>query len=136
MNFDIKKQCDRELVYSDHSFMRSDERNVPLPKYIPLNAVFIKRDTRDNRPVYTMQYEFRGKKYILIVEDHTMCVRTVYQMDTDYNVGKFISTLHHIKDKDKETQRRMRQNKTDEYYLFKEGKYKHMEWEVGYSQCA
>jgi len=136
MNFDIKKQCDRELIYVEHSYMRSDERNVPLPKYIPLNAVFMGRDFRNNREAYTIQYEFRGKKYIMIVEDFTMIVRTVYQLDTAKNVGKFINTLHYIKDKDKETQRRLRQNRTEEYYLLKEGKYKHMEWEVGYSQCA
>ena len=136
MNFDIKKQCDRELVYGEHSCMRSDERNVPLPKYIPLNAIFMCRDTRYGKLTYTMQYEFRGKKYILIVEDHSMYVRTVYQLDTENNVGRFINTLAKIKENHKETQRRLRQNRTEEYYLLKEGKYKHMEWEVGFSQCA
>jgi len=136
MNFDIKKQCDLELIYGEHSCMRSDERNVPLPKYIPFNAVFMGRDYRYGREAYTIQYEFRGKKYIMIVEDHTMRVRTVYQQDTATNICKFINTLPKLKDKDKVAQRRLRQNKSDEYYLIKEGKYKHMEWEVGYSQCA
>ena len=136
MNFDIKKQCDLELIYGKHSFMRSDERNVPLPKYIPFNAVFMGRDYRYGREAYTIQYEFRGKKYIMIVEDHTMRVRTVYQQNTPFNIGKFINTLPKVKDKDKQAQRRLRQNRSEEYYLIKEGKYKHMEWEVGYSQCA
>jgi hypothetical protein len=136
MNFDIKKQCDLELVYGEHSCMRSDERNVPLPKYIPLNAVIIRRDLRHGEPAYTMQYEFRGKKYIIVVEDNTMYVRTVYQLDTASNICKFINTLPKLKDKDKEAQRRLRQNRSEEYYLIKEGKYKHMEWEVGYSLCA
>lgn len=136
MNFDIKKQCDLELVYGEHSCMRSDERNVPLPKYIPFNAVFMGRDYRYGREAYTIQYEFRGKKYIMVVEDHTMRVRTVYQQNTPFNIGNFINTLPKVKDKDKQAQRRLRQNKSDEYYLIKEGKYKHMEWEVGYSQCA
>jgi hypothetical protein len=65
-----------------------------------------------------------------------MRVRTVYQQNTPFNIGKFINTLPKVKDKDKQAQRRLRQNKSDEYYLIKEGKYKHMEWEVGYSQCA
>ena len=136
MNFDIKKQCDLELVYGEHSCMRSDERNVPLPKYIPLNAVFMGRDYRYGREAYTIQYEFRGKKYIMVVEDHTMRVRTVYQQNTPFNIGNFINTLPKVKDKDKQAQRRLRQNRSEEYYLIKEGKYKHMEWEVGYSQCA
>jgi hypothetical protein len=101
MNFDIKKQCDLELVYGEHSCMRSDERNVPLPKYIPLNAVIIRRDLRHGEPAYTMQYEFRGKKYIIVVEDNTMYVRTVYQLDTATNICKFINTLPKLKDKDK-----------------------------------
>ena len=136
MNFDIKKQCDLELIYGEHSCMRSDERNVPLPKYIPLNAVFMGRDLRHGKPAYTMQYEFRGKKYIIVVEDNTMYVRTVYQQDTATNICKFINTLPKLKDKDKVAQRRLRQNRSEEYYLIKEGKYKHMEWEVGYSLCA
>ena len=136
MNLDIKKQCDLELIYGEHSCMRSDERNVPLPKYIPFNAVFMGRDYRHGREAYTIQYEFRGKKYIMVVEDHTMRVRTVYQQNTPFNIGKFINTLPKVKDKDKQAQRRLRQNRSEEYYLIKEGKYKHMEWEVGYSLCA
>jgi hypothetical protein len=136
MNLDIKKQCDLELIYEGHSYMRSDERNVPRPKYIPLNAVFMGRDYRDDKETYTIQYEFRGKKYIMIVEDYTMVVRTVYQLNTSYNIGQFISTLPSQKYKHKKAQRSMRQNKSEEYFLIKEGKYKHMEWEVGYSQCA
>ena len=136
MNLDIKKQCDLELIYEVHSHMRSDERNVPRPKYIPFNAVFMGKDFRDDKDSYIIQYEFRGKKYIMIVEDYTMVVRTVYQLNTSDNIGKFITTLPSQKNKDKEAQRRLRQNKSEEYFLIKEGKYKHMEWEVGYSQCA
>lgn len=135
MNLVIKKQCDRELVYQNHAEMRSHERNVPLPKYIPMNAIIIKRDFRDGKVAYTFDYQFRGKRYVIVVEDYTMVVRTVYQQDTDCNLIKFIYSLPDEKDRMKNIQRKMRQSKTEEYYLSKQGKYKHMEWDIEYGQC-
>ena len=134
MKFDIKMQCDKTLVYSDHSCSRSDERNVPLPKYVPINAILMGICFRESIPVYEIQFEFRGRKYILVV-DKSMLVRTVYQQ-SNKNVMNFVNKLPNQKDCMKDAQRRLRQNKSDEYYLIKEGKYKHMEWEVGYSQSA
>lgn len=136
MNVIIKKQCDKPLIYSDHAILRAEERNVPLPKYIPLNAICLAKQCDGNMTSYKLEYDYVGKKYVMVVSE-SMHILTVYEDNA--TILDYLKTTYQQQLSMKQYQRNLRQNMTREYYTQKAGKYKHMEFDVEYDsyyQCA
>jgi hypothetical protein len=73
----IPKQIDLELVYSYHAIQRAEERKVPLPKYLPLNAKCVDTKIVNNEISYTVEYIFNNSIYTMILS-HNGGVITVY----------------------------------------------------------
>jgi hypothetical protein len=137
MNFDIKKQCDKPLRYTDHAIERAEERNVPIPKYIPLNAVCIGKQNDNDTLAFKLEYSYIGIKYTMVVSED-MVVFTVYPPEKE-TIVDYVKMITNQTYAIKQKQRNMRQNMTQEYYTHKQGKYKHMEFEAEYDtyyQCA
>jgi hypothetical protein len=127
--FNIGKQCDKKLIYSDHAVERAIQRKVPMPAYVPFDAVCDGKSTVDGDTQYKLVYKYQGSKYCMVV-DENMVVITVYAI-TAPTVVEQIEAINKQKYSMKQHQRVMRCNKTDEYYTLKKGKYRHMEFEIG-----
>jgi hypothetical protein len=126
MNVFINKQCDKPLIYTTHAVTRSEERNAPLPKYIPLNAICSLIDIDDGGlQVYTLTFDYFGRKYVLVVLED-MCVKTVYRGGKTNLHMMFANVMNIQKPKSKPHFRE---------YPYKQGKYKHREIEELY-MCA
>ena len=75
--FDIPKQSDHELIYSTHAIERANERDVPMPKYIPFGSKFIERRCVREKLRYKLSYTYNNAEYfIVLAEDKS--VMTVY----------------------------------------------------------
>ena len=73
----IPKQADHELIYSKHAIERANEREVPMPKYIPFGAKFIEKRYIKEKLRYKLSYNFNDVEYfIVLAEDKS--VMTVY----------------------------------------------------------
>jgi len=139
--FKIQKQCDVMLEYTNHAVQRAEERDVPMPSYIPLNTVPIAFNTSNGEVSYSLSFKYFGKKYVMVVTDD-MVVLTVYRVSDP--VVKETRVDPAVKEKRvtrkealKQYQRVLRSNKSEEYYTFKDGKYPHLEFEIGYeSYCG
>ncbi len=129
--FNIGKQCDKKLIYSDHAVERAIQRKVPMPAYVPFDAICDGKSTVDGETQYKLVYKYQGSKYCMVV-DESMVVVTVYAIKAP-TVVEQIESISKEKYSMKLHQRAMRCNKTDEYYTMKEGKYRHMEFEIGYN---
>jgi hypothetical protein len=74
------------------------------------------------------------RKYCMVVSE-SMLVITVYE-PTSPTVVEQIQAIANEKYSMKQHQRELRSQKTDEYYMLKEGKYRNMEFEVGYNSYS
>jgi len=130
--FKIQKQCDVMLKYTNHAVQRAEERDVPMPSYIPLNTVPIAFDASNGEVSYSLSFKYFGKKYVMVVTDD-MVVLTVYRVSDPVVKEKRVTRKEALK----QYQRMLRSNKSEEYYTFKDGKYPHLEFEIGYeSYCG
>ncbi len=130
--FKIQKQCDVMLKYTTHAIQRAEERDVPMPSYIPLNTVPIAFDASNGEVSYSLSFKYFGKKYVMVVTDD-MVVLTVYRVSDPVVKEKRVTRKEALK----QYQRVLRSNKSEEYYTFKDGKYPHLEFEIGYeSYCG
>ena len=130
--FKIQKQCDVMLKYTNHAVQRAEERDVPMPSYIPLNTVPIAFDASNGEVSYSLSFKYFGKKYVMVVTDD-MVVLTVYRVSEPVVKEKRVTRKEALK----QYQRVLRSNKSEEYYTFKDGKYPHLEFEIGYeSYCG
>ena len=125
--FNIQKQCDRWLKYTNHAIERAEERKVPMPSYIPLNTELSSYDLNNGEASYTLNFKYLGMKYALVVTDE-LVVLTVYRMSEPKTTERKITRKEALK----QYQRVLRSNKSEEYYTFKDGKYPHLEVEIGY----
>lgn len=76
----IPKQINTLLRYSKHAKDRAEMRDVPLPKYVPLDSRCVKREWNkelDNY-TYTLEYKFNEIEYHMVVADDMMVV-TVFR---------------------------------------------------------
>ncbi len=67
---DIPKQVDKELIYTTHALERAEQRNVPMPKYVPLNVRCSRVEVNENGIIcYTLNYDFFGTLYEMVVTE-------------------------------------------------------------------
>jgi hypothetical protein len=132
--FNIQKQCDEKLTYSNHAIERARQRKVPMPSYIPFDAVCDGKAIENGETHYKLVYKYQGSKYCMVVSE-SMLVITVYE-PTSPTVVEQIQAIANEKYSMKQHQRELRSQKTDEYYMLKEGKYRNMEFEVGYNSYS
>ena len=123
--FNIPHQSDQELRYTYHALMRSEERNVPKPKYIPMDAEYLDVTLVDReKNVYTIRFDYMGKKYCICVGDNHAVVTTFKYSHKRQNYASFIMEEYQMSTK--ERQRKLRKG-ADENYYAESGKYKHLE---------
>lgn len=132
--FNIQKQCDEKLIYSNHAIERARQRKVPMPSYIPFDAVCDGKAIEDSEIHYKLVYKYQGSKYCMVVSE-SMVVVTVYELTTP-TVVEQVQAIILEREMAKQNQREKRSNKTDEYYMLKEGKYRNMEFEIGYNSYS
>lgn len=132
--FNIKKQCDQKLIYSEHAIERARERKVPMPKYVPMDTVCVGKELRFDEDVFKLVFNYSGHKYGLVVSK-SMVVITVYTIVQPTIIDE-VKTITKGMKSIKQYQRNLRCNKSDEYYILKEGKYRHLEFEVGFNSYS
>ena len=132
--FNIRKQCDVKLRYTTHAIQRAEERNIPIPTYVPFNAVCDGKDIRDGDIVFRIVYKYQGSKYCMVVMED-MLVLTMFGISSQTFVEQMESVSKN-KYSIKQHQKALRSSKTDEYYMLKEGKYRNMEFEIGYNSYS
>lgn len=128
--FDIGKQCDKKLVYSNHAIDRARQRKVPMPSYIPFNAVCDGKVKEDGEIYYKLVYKYQGLKYCMVVSE-SMTVITVYEFSAP-TVVEQVQAIIMEREMMKQHQKELRRNKTYDTCRLKEGKYRHKEIEAGY----
>jgi len=89
--FDIPKQADHELIYSKHAIERANEREVPMPKYIPFGAKFIGKRYVKEKLRYKLSYTYNDAKYFIVLSEDKI-VMTVYPFE-DYTTSIAIAKL-------------------------------------------
>jgi hypothetical protein len=74
------KQIDKELIYTDHAIQRAEQRDVPMPKYVPLDVQCIKKEYDLIRKImaYTLNFTFNDNTYSMVVTER-MQVLTVFK---------------------------------------------------------
>ena len=132
--FNIKKQCDEKLIYSNHAIERARQRKVPMPSYIPFDAVCDGKAIENGEIHYKLVYKYQGSKYCMVVSESMFFV-TLYGI-TAPTVVEEIQAIADEKYTMKQNQRALRSHKTDDYYMIKQGKYRHMEFAVGYNSYS
>ena len=67
----IPKQSDRPLIYTGHAHIRAFDKDIPKPKYIPLNAQLVdKQWDKENECIsYKIKYKFNEREYVIVVSD-------------------------------------------------------------------
>ncbi len=71
--FKIKKQIDNELIYTTHAIERAEQRNVPMPKYVPLDVRCSRIDVNEQgKRYYTLNFDFFGKLYEMVVNEENV----------------------------------------------------------------
>ena len=87
----IPKQSDIPLIYTGHAKDRHFDRDIPKPKYVPLDARLIDRqwDLDEECFTYKLEYTFNDRDYILVVSQH-------------YDVITLMRHTHHWQHKTKE----------------------------------
>ena len=132
--FNIQKQCDEKLIYSNHAIERARQRKVPMPSYIPFDAVCDGKAIENGEIHYKLVYKYQGSKYCMVVSE-SMFVVTLYGIIAP-TVVEEIQAIADEKYTMKQNQRALRSHKTDDYYMIKQGKYRHMEFAVGYNSYS
>ena len=61
----IPKQSNHELIYSSHAIERANERDVPMPKYVPFGTKFIEANYIKGDLRYKLSYTFNDVEYIV-----------------------------------------------------------------------
>jgi hypothetical protein len=105
-----------------------------MPSYIPFDAVCDGKAIENGETHYKLVYKYQGSKYCMVVSE-SMLVITVYE-PTSPTVVEQIQAIANEKYSMKQHQRELRSQKTDEYYMLKEGKYRNMEFAVGYNSYS
>lgn len=74
------KQIDLELKYTNHAIERAEQRDIPMPKYIPLYVQCVKKEwcMIKNVMTYTLTFFFNDSLYSMVVTDQLEVV-TVYK---------------------------------------------------------
>ena len=122
----IPKQINTELRYTRHAYERAEMRDVPLPKYVPLDAKCVKREWNrelDNY-TYTLEYKFNDAEYQMVVADD-MKVVTVFKKG-NYSQKSIKQVLDERRSITKNTR------KPDKYV--RANKYRHLEVQKGIQQ--
>ena len=73
----IPKQNDTPLIYTFHAMDRAMEKNVPVPKYLPMNSKCFRVDNATENERFRVSYMFNGIEYCLVVSE-SFKVITVY----------------------------------------------------------
>ena len=73
----IPKQSNHELIYSSHAIERANERDVPMPKYVPFGTKFIEAKYIKGDLRYKLSYTFNDVEYIIVLSENKHVV-TVY----------------------------------------------------------
>ena len=128
--FNIQKQCDEKLIYSNHAIERARQRKVPMPSYIPFDAVCDGKAIENGEIHYKLVYKYQGSKYCMVVSE-SMVVITVYELTTP-TVLEQVQAIIMEREIMKQNQKELRRNKTYDSCRLKEGKYRHKEIEAGY----
>jgi len=89
--FDIPKQADHELIYSGHAIERANEREVPMPKYIPFGAKFIGKRYIKEKLRYKLSYTYNDVEYFIVLSEDKIVI-TVYECE-DRSTSVAISKL-------------------------------------------
>ena len=63
----IPKQTEHQLWYSKHALEMAKKRNVPKPKYLPLDAKCVGTKIENGQFSYTIEYTFNDSAYFLIL---------------------------------------------------------------------
>jgi hypothetical protein len=73
----IPKQNNTPLIYTFHAMDRAMEKNVPVPKYLPMNSKCFRVDNSNESERYRVLYVYNGIEYCLVVSE-SFKVITVY----------------------------------------------------------
>jgi hypothetical protein len=124
------KQIDQELVYTTHAIKRAEQRNVPMPKYVPLNVQCDKKEWCMVRKImtYTLTFIFNDSQYSMVVTDRMQVV-------TVFKPGFSIKSIKEVLD---ERQSIKKQSPRPIGYK-RQTKYRHLEVQKGiqqYYNCA
>lgn len=66
----IPMQIDHELIYTTHAIERAEQRNVPMPKYVPMGVRCSKIDENENGlRSYTLNFDYFGTVYQMVVNE-------------------------------------------------------------------
>ena len=76
----IPKQADHELIYRKHAIDRANEKDVPLPKYLPFGAKFVETRYVKGDLRYRFSYTYNNFEYFIVISE-TGRVVTVYPLD-------------------------------------------------------
>ena len=76
----IPKQADHELIYSSHAIKRANERDVPMPKYLPFGTKFIEAKYVRGDFRLKLSFIYNHVKYILVLSENQSVV-TVYPFE-------------------------------------------------------
>ena len=122
----IPKQINAELRYTLHAKERAEMRDVPLPKYVPLNSKCVKRDWNVETEIYsyTLEYKYNETLYHMVVTD-AMTVVTVFRKG-DFSQKSIKQVLDERRSIRKTTRR-------PEKYV-RANKYSHLEVQRGIQQ--
>ena len=131
--FNIQEQYNVMLSYTAHAVERAEERKVPLPSYVPFNSELLAYEHYEGGTTYSLCYKYLGIKYVAIITNE-MIVLTVYRFKQAVAKLKPVIKQRKMTRKEalKQYQRVKRVNKSEDYYTFKDGKYPHLEYEIGY----
>lgn len=73
----IPKQNNTPLIYTFHAMDRAMEKNVPVPKYLPMNSKCFRVDNSSENERYRVSYFYNDIEYCLVVSE-SFKVITVY----------------------------------------------------------
>ena len=76
----IPTQADHELIYSPHAIKRANERDVPLPKYLPFGVKFVSAKYVRGDFRLKLSFTYNNVDYILVISENQSVV-TVYPFD-------------------------------------------------------
>ena len=120
----IPKQSDRPLIYSSHAQERSFDKDIPQPKYVPLNAKLVDRQWNVDEECfsYKLEFVFNDRDYILVVSEDwrviTMMRETHFWQHRTKESSRHKKMVDKLKKHPKPYKRRQKYNHTfdcDEY---------------------
>lgn len=73
----IPDQSNQVIEFSHHSIKRAHQRDVPIPKYVPLNAKLVEYDTKNGDLCLHYTFDYNGVEYTMIINEDNYIV-TLY----------------------------------------------------------